>query len=96
MAPAALLADNLSVQAPQGTPAGRSRRLWRFTQPAPETWLELGRTAIVLALPMLGLMVTARQQVESLSFLGAVGAIVALAFRVDTARNLALQHLSGS
>ncbi len=81
---------------PKALRLGARGGLWRFTQPAPETWLELGHTAIELALPMLSLMVTARQQVEILSFLGAVGAIVALAFRVDTARNLALQHLSGS
>ena len=60
-----------------------------------ETWLELTRTGIVLALAMFGLMATARQQVESLTFLSAAVAIIALCFGVDTAKNLVAPPSNG-
>jgi hypothetical protein len=89
------LAEDLTVHAPPGVPAGRWWALRRFLRPSPETRLELARTAIVLALAMIGLMATARQQVESLSFLGAVSAMIALGFGVDVIKNLALPRPSG-
>jgi hypothetical protein len=82
VAPAVQLENKLTVRAPR-----------RF-RPSPETRLELARTGIVLAVALIGLMATAWQQVESLSFLGAVGAMIALGFGVDVLKNLALPRPS--
>jgi hypothetical protein len=69
-------------------------RVWRCLKLEPETRLELIRLTIVLALALLGLMTTARQQVQSLSFLEAVGVVVALGFGADTIKNLIVQRSS--
>jgi hypothetical protein len=58
----------------------------------PETKLELVRLVIVLGLALVTLMTTARQQAQSLTFLEAVGAVVALGFGADTIKNLILQR----
>ena len=71
-------------------------RLWRFLKPEPETRLEFIRLAIVLALALLALMTTARQQVLHLSFLEAVGAVVALGFGADTIKNLIVNGSSSN
>ena len=71
-------------------------RLWRFLKPEPETRLEFIRLAIVLALALLALMTTARQQVLNLSFLEAVGAVVALGFGADTIKNLIVNGSSSN
>jgi hypothetical protein len=60
----------------------------------PETKLELGRLVIVLGLALVTLMATARQQAQSLTFLEAIGAVVALGFGADTIKNLILQRSS--
>jgi len=72
------------------------RRGWYFMSPEPETRLELVRLAIVLALALFGLMTTAQQQAQNLSFLEAVGAVVALGFGADTIKNLIVQRSSSS
>jgi hypothetical protein len=71
-------------------------RLWRFLKPEPETRLEFIRLAIVLTLALLALMTTARQQVLNLSFLEAVGAVVALGFGADTIKNLIVNGSSSN
>ena len=73
-----------------------SRRILRGMQLAPETRLEIVRLVIVLTLALIGLMTTARQQAQNLSFLEAVGAVVALGFGVDTIKNLITQGSSSS
>jgi hypothetical protein len=70
--------------------------VWRFVKLEPETRLELVRLMIVLALALLGLMTTARQQVQNLSFLEAVGVVIALGFGADTIKNLIVQRSSSS
>jgi hypothetical protein len=69
-------------------------RFWRWVKLAPETRLELIRLVIVLTLALLGLMASARQQAQNLSFLEAVGAVVAIGFGVDTIKNLVVQGSS--
>jgi hypothetical protein len=70
--------------------------VWRFVKLEPETRLELVRLMIVLALALLGLMTTARQQVQNLTFLEAVGVVVTLGFGADTIKNLIVQRSSSS
>jgi hypothetical protein len=60
----------------------------------PETRLEFIRLVIVLTLVLIGLMATARQQAQNLSFPEAVDAVVALGFGVDTIKNLIVQGSS--
>jgi hypothetical protein len=71
-------------------------RYWRRVKPDPETRMEFVRLAFVLALALLGLMTTARQQVQNLSFLEAVGTVVALGFGADTIKNLIVRGSSSS
>lgn len=71
-------------------------RAWSFVRPEPETRLELVRLIIVLVLAVLGLMTTARQQAQNLSFLEAVGTVIVLGFATDTLKNLILQRSAGN
>lgn len=86
------LTRDLTVIAEAGTQKTRAARVWM----APETKLEASRLALVLTLAVVGLMATARQQAQSLSFLEAVGAVIALGFAADTLKNLVTQRPSGS
>jgi hypothetical protein len=74
----------------------RTGRVWRFLRPEPETRLELARLTIMLALALLGLVAMGRQQAQNLSFLGAVGALIALGFGADTIKNLISQRSSNA
>ena len=71
-------------------------RFLRFVKLAPETRLELIRLLIALTLTLLGLMASAQQQAQNLSFLEAVSAVVALGFGIDTLKNLIVQGASSS
>ena len=86
------LTRGLSVIAEAGAQKKGVARAWM----EPETKLEASRLALVLALAVVGLMATARQQAQSLSFLEAVGAVIALGFAADTLKNLVTQRPSGS
>jgi hypothetical protein len=91
-----VIAAPVREHVPVGNGPGQSRlrRGLRFVSPEPETRLELVQLALVLALALLGLMTTARQQAQNLSFLEAVGAVVALGFGADTIKNLIVQRSS--
>jgi hypothetical protein len=85
-----------SVTVRTGRERSRTGRVWRFLRPEPETRLELVRLTIMLALALLGLVATGRQQAQNLSFLGAVGALIALGFGADTIKNLISQRSSNA
>jgi len=88
------ISDTVTVNDPD-VPTGTGR-FWKFVRPSPEALLELARTTIFLAIAMIALMATAQQKIANLSFLGAVGAIIALGFGVDLVKNLALKNTSGN
>jgi hypothetical protein len=56
-----------------------------------ENRLEFGRLLFALAITVFALLATARQQIQSLSFLEAAGAAIALGFGADTVKNLLTQ-----
>lgn len=86
------LTRDLAVSPETGGQDTRAARVWM----EPETKLEASRLALVLALAVVGLMATARQQAQSLTFLEAVGAVIALGFTADTLKNLVTQRPSGN
>ena len=67
------LTRNLEVLAGEAAKPTRAGRAWKLMKPSAETWLEASRLALVLALAVFGLMGSARQQAQNLSFLEAVG-----------------------
>lgn len=60
----------------------------------PETKVEIARLGIVLALALFGLLATAQAKAETLTFLEAVSAVIALGFGAGTVKNLVLRASS--
>jgi hypothetical protein len=56
-----------------------------------ENRLEFGRLLFALAITVFALLATARQQIQSMTFLEASGAAIALGFGADTVKNLLTQ-----
>jgi hypothetical protein len=76
--------------------SGKVRVAPRFAeQSSAENVLEGARLGLILVVAVVGLMATARQQIQSLTFLQAVGLVFGLGFAADSLKNLITQKVAG-
>jgi hypothetical protein len=75
-----------------GSSTGRMGKIGRaLGLSSAENRLEFGRLVFALAITVFALLATARQQIQSMTFLEAAGAAIALGFGADTVKNLLTQ-----